>query len=76
MYLFLLKLRKTALDGYKTGQVVSHFALTLKLKDTTSPQSLKQQIAFTGLQHPTSFTLLREPKSINEGLTIIITLHS
>ena len=62
----LLKLQKATLDSYEEGKLVPHFALTLKLKDTTSPQSLVQQIAFTGLQQSTSFTLLREPRSMNE----------
>ena len=70
----ILKLQKATLDSYEEGMLVPHFALTLKLKDTTSPQSLVQQIAFTGLQKSTSFTLLRDPKNINEGLTDLLAL--
>ena len=69
-----LKLQKTSLDNYKEGQLVPHFALALRLKNTTNPQPLEQQIAFTGLQHPTCLTLLREPRSIKEGVTDFLAL--
>jgi hypothetical protein len=57
----LCPLQKFAVNSYEPGKVIPYFSIGMKLKDTSKPKSLEQELLFDGVEPSTIMTLSREP---------------
>ena len=55
-------MQKEIID-YTPGRVIPYFALSIKLKDGTTPRPLRMHIHFDGLEKPDFINIARDPES-------------